>query len=244
MIGILTTSGCIDVPKMRIVRQVAKNLKLTFHRAYDICSQSIQESLDAILSIPCDRLLTSGKQPTAEMGKKQLQEILSYSNGRIEVVAACGINILNVYDLIVETGVMSVHTGSAVTSKIEDMYPFASTMEKKTSNNSVDSELSRGTNTNESKDMMDLSSDKLNLSWLDLGSSKESKAFVAPEITMKSIDPFCYWDLVESWKVAEFLEKIEVARKDSLQGKRKMSTGSNILYRILFGLSISNDICR
>lgn len=115
VVGLLHTDNTIDTVRMGIIRAISHPMLLTFHRAFDNCAD-YKVALDEIVSIGCDRLLTSGCASTAEKGKDCLADIVRLAAGRIQIVAASGISPNNVKDLIMYTRVSGVHAGSSVSS--------------------------------------------------------------------------------------------------------------------------------
>ncbi|RYG98106.1 copper homeostasis protein CutC [archaeon] len=115
--GILTPDGKVDMPRMAIVRKLSEGMMLTFHRAFDICSD-MELALDSIIMCNCDRLLTSGQSTSVvdavENGK--LEEIIKHTQGMVHVIAGAGVTIENVHKIVSKSFVAAVHAGSAVTS--------------------------------------------------------------------------------------------------------------------------------
>lgn len=124
VVGLLMSDGSIDIERMKIIRKVAKDMKLTFHRAFDCCTQSIETALDIILSIPCDRLLTSGKQAKVKDGLINIETIIEYcSQSNLEVILGSGIDIELAHELFsFHRNVYGIHIGSAVYSRLNDNY--------------------------------------------------------------------------------------------------------------------------
>lgn len=122
----------IDMSTMHVVRQQSSGMKLTFHRAFDVIGsgdddsndENLQNIMESIIAIGCDRVLTSGRSISAEFGVSTLRTIVKISSGRIEIIAAAGVNAQNVTAIIKESGVDGVHVGSSVTN-IEDSSPTA-----------------------------------------------------------------------------------------------------------------------
>lgn len=108
VIGFLTPDGDIDITKTRMAVKVAEGMTVTFHRAFDECSNP-QDSLEKIIDCGCSKLLTSGCKPTAMEGKEMLKKLLKQANGRIGIIAASGITNDNVAQLVKETGIYEVH---------------------------------------------------------------------------------------------------------------------------------------
>ncbi len=61
--GLLNADGSIDVKRTSKLIEAAYPLEVTFHRAFDRCKNSF-EALVQLIAICCQRILTSGQQPT------------------------------------------------------------------------------------------------------------------------------------------------------------------------------------
>ena len=72
-----------------IVRR-AGNMEITFHRAFDICSNPMQ-ALEDVIECGCTRILTSGWKNTAFEGMSLLKDLVQQASGRIKIMA--GMNI-------------------------------------------------------------------------------------------------------------------------------------------------------
>ena len=71
VVGCLNNDGSVDVDAMKILMEAANGLSVTFHRAFDICANPF-DSLETIISLGCDRILTSGHATTAYEGRDML----------------------------------------------------------------------------------------------------------------------------------------------------------------------------
>lgn len=124
VIGALTADGDIDVVQtgqmIRYARQCCgdRQLGITFHRAFDICNNPFQ-ALEQIIRLGCDRILTSGQQPTAEQGIPLLKELVRKANGRIIILCGAGVTPANAARILHETGATELH-GSLRTGPITD----------------------------------------------------------------------------------------------------------------------------
>ena len=107
--GCLTANNQINLEQSKLLFELAKELKLevTFHRAFDFCSNPV-EALEQLIDVGFDRLLTSGTHPTAEQGADVLKDIVAQANGRIQIMAASGVSPENAIR-ISETGVDALH---------------------------------------------------------------------------------------------------------------------------------------
>lgn len=117
--GALDSDGKIDKSRVKLVRQLSKGMLLTFHRAFDVCTEDQDVALETIIALGCDRLLTSaGPQNDVSRNLDALASLQKQANGRIVVVAAAGITADSVQSVIHRSGVRAVHAGSSVTSKV------------------------------------------------------------------------------------------------------------------------------
>lgn len=109
VLGILDKNGDLDYKCNYELNMKAKSLGLqtTFHRAFDFVSNPF-DTLDQLVDIGFDRLLTSGQQPAAIEGIETLKELVKYAQGKIEIMAGSGINAGNV-NQILSAGVDAIH---------------------------------------------------------------------------------------------------------------------------------------
>ena len=93
VVGILHADNTIDRARLEVIRAITKGIKLTFHRAYDICTNHIH-ALETIIEVGCDRLLTSGRASCAGSteGINTLLEISEYTKDRLQIIAAGGVH--------------------------------------------------------------------------------------------------------------------------------------------------------
>jgi copper homeostasis protein len=122
VIGILNTDGSVDKKRCAELVRLAKGngLGVTFHRAFDMCSDFYQ-SLEDIIETGFERVLTSGGKSTAIEGANVIAHLVEKAAGRICIMPGGGINETNVADLIHFTGVTEIHSSakSVVESKMQ-----------------------------------------------------------------------------------------------------------------------------
>lgn len=106
--GCLTAEGDVDLPLMRQLMEAAEDMSVTFHRAFDVC-RNPQQALEDIIGLGCHRILTSGQQPTAEQGIPLLKNLQQQADGRIILLAGCGVNETNIARIAQETGIHEFH---------------------------------------------------------------------------------------------------------------------------------------
>ena len=111
VIGCLTPEGEIDLPAMKRLRTAAGDCSVTFHRAFDRCKDPFK-ALDEIAEVDSQRILTSGQQPTAPEGSGLIRKLVDYSNGRVSLMAGCGVNENNIRQLAAESGASEFHVSA------------------------------------------------------------------------------------------------------------------------------------
>ena len=117
--GALTADRRVDVGVCRRLIDAARPMKVTFHRAFDVCADS-NAAITCLLQMQVDRLLTSGLAPTAIEGCDALRKLVKQSNGAIAVIAASGVNGDNVGEIIARTSAPEVHASAAQLSAPTD----------------------------------------------------------------------------------------------------------------------------
>ena len=80
-----------------------------FHRAFD-CVNDPDESLQKLIELKVDRVLTSGLSPTAIEGVKKIAFLQKKYGEKIQILAGSGINEKNAGKLIEDTGIFQVHS--------------------------------------------------------------------------------------------------------------------------------------
>lgn len=106
--GCLTSEGDIDIALMKQLLEAAQGMSVTFHRAFDVCRQP-KQALETLIQLGFHRILTSGAQPTAEQGIPLLKELQAQADGRIILLAGCGVNENNIARIASETGIREFH---------------------------------------------------------------------------------------------------------------------------------------
>ena len=106
--GCLNADGSIDMEANRCLLEHAKGLNTTFHRAFDRCNDPVK-ALEQLIELGFDRVLTSGQRPTATEGADILRRLHELADGRIIILAGCGVNEENIKSLQAQTGVHEFH---------------------------------------------------------------------------------------------------------------------------------------
>lgn len=92
--GILNPDGTIDEERSKEIIDLARPLPVTFHRAFDMTRNAL-ESLEILIKLGVDRVLTSGLEPTVTEGLDTLSTLIEKAGDRIVIMPGCGINERN-----------------------------------------------------------------------------------------------------------------------------------------------------
>lgn len=108
VIGCLKADGSVDTEQCRRLVTAAKGMSVTFHRAFDRCNDP-HKALSQLIELGFDRVLTSGQQPTAEQGIPLLRKLQEQADGKIIILAGCGVNENNIRKIQEQSGVNEFH---------------------------------------------------------------------------------------------------------------------------------------
>lgn len=119
VVGALTAEGDIDERTVGLLQDTAKDVPLTFHRAFDVCRDPAA-ALDTLIRLGIERVLTSGQRATAWEGRGVISALRRQAEGRIVIMAGGGIDESNAAGVVRETGVSELH--------VRGTMPFRETM--------------------------------------------------------------------------------------------------------------------
>jgi copper homeostasis protein len=108
VLGILRSDHTVDIDTTRRLVELARPLKVTFHRALDD-TPSLEEALESVIEAGCDRVLTSGGQSDAMKGAGMLARLVEQAGARIEVAVGGGLRLSNAAEIAALTGATSFH---------------------------------------------------------------------------------------------------------------------------------------
>ena len=111
VIGALRPDGGVDMACMRRLIEEARPLSITFHRAFDECSD-VRDCLENVIALGCDRLLTSGHEKNALEGRFTIAELVKQAAGRIIIMAGCGVRPSNINIIAESTKAEEYHSST------------------------------------------------------------------------------------------------------------------------------------
>lgn len=96
--GVLKPDATIDRKRTAELIELAKPLAFTFHRAFDLTPNPI-ESLNILIELGVQRVLTSGLQENVDAGISTLEELFKLAGNKITILPGGGVNEHNILKL-------------------------------------------------------------------------------------------------------------------------------------------------
>lgn len=130
VLGMLDAEGRVDTARCRPLIVAAGKLGVTFHRAFDL-SRDPAQALEDIVTLGCERILTSGMQGSAADGNALIRELVEQAGDRIVVMPGAGITAQNIAALATATGAHEFHASAKhqLPSGMHHRRPLLSDME-------------------------------------------------------------------------------------------------------------------
>ncbi len=109
VIGVLRADGYVDTDAARRLIAAARPMHVTWHRAFDLAREP-EQTLEAIIALGCDYLLTSGQQQSAYAGKDLIANLVRQAAGRIVIMPGGGVHESNIKELLQVTKAEQFHS--------------------------------------------------------------------------------------------------------------------------------------
>lgn len=130
--GCLDENGNIDAAQTREMIGIVKkyNGEAVFHRAFD-CVQNPYESIEKLIEMGADRILTSGLKAKAMDGIELIADLQRKYGDKIEILVGSGMNASNAGEMMDKTGIFQVHSSckswlcDSTTTGAEVSYSYA-----------------------------------------------------------------------------------------------------------------------
>lgn len=107
VIGALNREGDLDLSQMQSFLNCAEGMKVTLHRAFDVCRDAFS-TLEQAKELFIDTILTSGQRKTAILGIELLKE-LRRAAGKVKIMAGGGVRADNI-QVLKDAGIEWLHT--------------------------------------------------------------------------------------------------------------------------------------
>ena len=115
--GMLLPDGQIDKARMRRLIDLARPMQVTCHRAFDM-SRDPFESLDLLLELGVDRLLTSGQELNAMRGLGLIAELQKRAGNDMTIMPAVEVTVENARHIVQTANLREIHIGSNVERQV------------------------------------------------------------------------------------------------------------------------------
>jgi copper homeostasis protein len=139
VIGLLNADGTIDIKRTSQLVEAAYPLGATFHRAFDRCRDPF-EAMEQLIEMGCERILTSGQQPSVNAGAELIAELNKKADTRITIMPGSGVRKDNIKTLAEKTGCTEFHSSlrGKIKSGMNFIQPAFANSEESYTNNYID----------------------------------------------------------------------------------------------------------
>ena len=111
--GCLNEDGTLNIEQNKtligIIKRAGSEKEAVFHRAFD-CVADPYKTMEELIALGVDRVLTSGLKPKAIDGADVLCKLQETYGDQIQILAGSGINVSNARILMDQTGLTQVHS--------------------------------------------------------------------------------------------------------------------------------------
>jgi len=132
--------GSLDAHALARLSRHSLGLGTTLHRAFDLVPD-IDEAVRIAVDIGFERILTSGRAPTALEGLDDLEKIFAAADGKITIMPGSGLTAENVNNLRSRLPINEIHASCSTAAPVRDenivRLGFGDGMPRKTDKNRV-----------------------------------------------------------------------------------------------------------
>jgi len=114
VIGLLHADGSIDKTRTSQLVNLAYPMSVTFHRAFDRANDPFK-AMEDIIESGCERILTSGQQPTASEGIELITALIKQADERIIIMPGSGLRSENITSIAKQSGAVEFHSSARTT---------------------------------------------------------------------------------------------------------------------------------
>jgi copper homeostasis protein len=107
-VGILLPDGRVDVERTRELVELARPMRVTFHRAFDE-TVNLEVALEDVIRTGADCLLTSGGAANVLEGAEQIGRLQVQAGDRLELMAGGGLKLGNLTEVVRRSHVTCLH---------------------------------------------------------------------------------------------------------------------------------------
>ncbi|MCO4316076.1 copper homeostasis protein CutC [Phyllobacterium sp. 21LDTY02-6] len=115
--GANLANGALDERALRRLMAEATGLGVTLHRAFDLVPD-VAEAVETAVELKFERILTSGRMPTALEGMADLEATHDCAAGRIAIMPGSGVNLRTAQKLLEHLAFGEIHSSCSVAATI------------------------------------------------------------------------------------------------------------------------------
>ena len=119
VLGILDSNNEVDISNCKKIIKESGDMSLTFHRAFDETIKPY-ESMEKIIDLGFDRILTSGQEEKATDGVSLINKLVKQSKGRISIMPGSGIRASNVDLFLENNGISEIHSSCYINGSFSE----------------------------------------------------------------------------------------------------------------------------
>jgi copper homeostasis protein len=117
--GVLKSNKTIDAERTKQLIEASKPMSFTFHKAFDEVPDPYK-TLDSLIKLGTDRILTSGQSNTDIDGLNTLMKLKNQAKGKLTILVGGGVRADNVLEFK-KAGFMEIHSSAIKDSKHSDL---------------------------------------------------------------------------------------------------------------------------
>jgi copper homeostasis protein len=117
VLGILTDNREVDKARCRKLIELSYPMGVTFHRAFDRTKDPFK-SLEDIIDIGCERILTSGQKNTAGEGAELIASLIQKADDRIIIMPGSGVRSETILSIAKSTVAKEFHSSARVNNAL------------------------------------------------------------------------------------------------------------------------------
>jgi len=114
VIGLLNEDGTVNKNRTSQLVNLAYPMSVTFHRAFDRANDPFK-AMEDIIECRCERILTSGQQPTAMEGIELISALIKQAEERIIIMPGSGLRAENIVSMAQQSGAVEFHSSARKT---------------------------------------------------------------------------------------------------------------------------------
>ena len=119
VLGVLDSNNEVDISNCKKIIKESGDMSLTFHRAFDETIKPY-ESMEKIIDLGFDRILTSGQEEKASDGVSLINKLVKQSKGRISIMPGSGIRASNVDLFLENNGISEIHSSCYINGSFSE----------------------------------------------------------------------------------------------------------------------------